>query len=218
MTVVDAEDEGLWQEITPPAARRLAIAGLECFSEGGFQGTTTRDIAKRAELSPAAVYVHYPSKGELLYRISRIGHDSSWSAMERAAGDEQDPRRRIWLIVDAFAGWHARNHRLARVAQYELASLPPDRLQEILTLRKRFSVHVEAELERGVAEGCFDVRDTPGAGLAILSLCIDVARWYTPGGLRTPEELSELYADLILGMLGVPRGDERPGRAAPPSP
>lgn len=203
-TAATEEDEGLWEHLRPDAARRLAIGGLACFAERGFHATTTRDIATHAGMSPAAVYVHYPSKGELLYRISRVGHEAALETLEHAAGEETDPRRRVRLLVSAFAGWHARNHRLARVVQYELDALPATRRREILKLRQRFDALVEREIAGGVAAGHFDVGDVPGAALAVLSLCIDVARWYGPGADRTPEQVGALYAELVLRMLGAP--------------
>jgi hypothetical protein len=36
--------------------RKLVIAAIECFAERGYRATTTRDIAKRAQMSPAALY------------------------------------------------------------------------------------------------------------------------------------------------------------------
>jgi hypothetical protein len=53
----------------------------------------------------------------------------------------------------------------------------------------------------GVAAGEFDVADVSGTTLAVLSLCIDVARWFNPAGHRTPDEVGELYADLVLRMV-----------------
>jgi AcrR family transcriptional regulator len=44
--------------------RKLVIAAIECFAERGYRATTTRDIAKRAQMSPAALYVHFRSKNE----------------------------------------------------------------------------------------------------------------------------------------------------------
>ena len=44
-----------------------------------------------------------------------------------------------------------------------------------------------------------------GTTLAILSLCVDVARWFNVNGTRTPEEVGELYADLVLRMVGAPK-------------
>ncbi|MGE0066550.1 MAG: TetR/AcrR family transcriptional regulator [Solirubrobacterales bacterium] len=179
------------------------MAALECFAENGYHATTTRDIASRAELSPAAVYVHFPSKGELLYSLSKVGHQAAWSTLRNAAGSEADPVARMRLMVAAFASWHARNYRLARVVLYELRGNSEDRREELVRFRRRFGEAFETEIEIGVKEGAFDVEDVPGVVLAILSLCIDVARWYSPSGPRTPTELGDLYGELILKMLGV---------------
>lgn len=57
--------------------------------------------------------------------------------------------------------------------------------------------------------------DVPGTTLAVLSLCIDVARWFNTAGRRTPDEVGALYADLVLRMVGaVPDG---PGASATPA-
>jgi hypothetical protein len=49
----------------------------------------------------------------------------------------------------------------------------------------------------------FDVPDVRTAALAVLSLGIDVARWYTDDGPLSPATLGEHYAALILKMLGA---------------
>lgn len=53
----------------------------------------------------------------------------------------------------------------------------------------------------GVTAGEFDVPEVAGTTLAVLSLCIDVARWFNPEGRRTPDEVGALYADLVLRMV-----------------
>lgn len=58
-------------------------------------------------------------------------------------------------------------------------------------------------IEDGVASGEFQVPDVQGTTLAVLSLCIDVARWFTVNGPRTPEQVGALYADLVLRMVGA---------------
>lgn len=37
----------------------------------------------------------------------------------------------------------------------------------------------------------------------MLSLCIDVARWFNVAGQRTPDEVGALYADLVLRMVAA---------------
>src|SRR6201999_4471764 len=66
---MSAQDFDLWADVTPPASRRLLLAALDAFAEHGYFATTTRQIAERANLSPAAVYIHYVSKAEMLGEI-----------------------------------------------------------------------------------------------------------------------------------------------------
>jgi hypothetical protein len=47
----------------------------------------------------------------------------------------------------------------------------------------------------------------------VLSLCIDVARWFNPSGRRTPDEVGALYADLVLRMVRAPGGAAPEGTA-----
>ncbi|MFF0163469.1 TetR/AcrR family transcriptional regulator [Streptomyces sp. NPDC005263] len=192
-----------WGEVTPDAARRLLVAAVEAFAERGYHATTTRDIAGRAGMSPAALYIHYKTKEELLHRISRIGHAKAVDILRVAARGEGSATERLADAVSSFVRWHAGGRTTARVVQYELDSLGPDARAEILALRRQCDAEVRGILEDGMATGEFDVLDVPGTTLAVLSLCVDVARWFNVAGSRTPEEVGALYADLVLRMVGA---------------
>ncbi|MEV4411559.1 TetR/AcrR family transcriptional regulator [Catellatospora sp. NPDC049609] len=190
-----------WQDVTPAPARRLLIAAVQAFAERGYHATTTRDIANRVGMSPAGVYVHYRSKEELLHRICLIGHRHSLVALRAAAARSQDPVTQLRDVVGDFAAWHALFHTPARVISYELNHLEPAHLTEITALRHEMDLVVRATLEHGVKQGVFDVPDIPGTGLALLSLTVDVARWYRSSGRRAPEDIGALYADLAVRMV-----------------
>ncbi|MFE1437601.1 TetR/AcrR family transcriptional regulator [Streptomyces sp. NPDC058739] len=194
-----------WDEVTPDAARRLLVAAVEAFAERGYHATTTRDIAGRAGMSPAALYIHYKTKEELLHRISRIGHQKALDILRTAAAREGTATERLADAVSSFVRWHAGGRTTARVVQYELDSLGPDARAEILALRRQVDGEVRGIIEDGVASGEFDVPDVHGTTLAVLSLCIDVARWFNVEGPRTPDEVGTLYADLVLRMVGAGR-------------
>ncbi|MEV6552845.1 TetR/AcrR family transcriptional regulator [Streptomyces sp. NPDC051597] len=192
-----------WGEVTPEAARRLLVAAVEAFAERGYHATTTRDIAGRAGMSPAALYIHYKTKEELLHRISRIGHDKALEILETAADAGGTAAERLADAVRSFVRWHAGHHMTARVVQYELDALGEEHRTEIVGLRRRSDAAVRRILNEGVAAGEFDVPDVPGTTLAVLSLCIDVARWFNTEGRRTPDEVGALYAGLVLRMVGA---------------
>ncbi|ATL26581.1 TetR/AcrR family transcriptional regulator [Streptomyces formicae] len=196
-------DEQPWGEVSPDAARRLLVAAVEAFAERGYHATTTRDIAGRAGMSPAALYIHYKTKEELLHRISRIGHDKALAILRTAADGEGTAAERIAAAVRSFVGWHAAHHMTARVVQYELDALGDEHRTEIVALRRKSDAAVRDIINDGVRAGEFDVPDVPGTTLAVLSLCIDVARWFNASGHRTPDEVGALYADLVLRMVGA---------------
>ncbi len=203
-TAEDTTGEDMpWSEVAPDAARKLLVAAVEAFAERGYHATTTRDIAGRAGMSPAALYIHYKTKEELLHRISRIGHDRALEVLSAASERGDTPSERLAEAVSSFVRWHAGRHDTARVVQYELDALAEEHRAEIIELRRRSDAVVRDILSEGVATGEFDVPDVPGTTVAVLSLCIDVARWFNTQGRRTPEEVGALYADLVLRMVSA---------------
>ena len=194
----------LWPEIEPEAARRLLIAGVESFARRGFHATTTRHIASGAGMSPAALYVHFPSKAALLYEIARRGHELTLEMVRKAASRGTDPVERLRALVEEFTSWHAERHMVARVIQYELKALPKDGFEVVAGLRRRCVQVVRDLIEEGVAAGAFKVSDVRTASRAVLSLGIDVARWYHDRSPESPRQLGREYAALALRMLGAP--------------
>jgi hypothetical protein len=104
-------------------------------------------------------------------------------------------------VVRSFAAWHAHHHTVARVVQYELAALPePDR-REVIAIRQAIERLVVSQLRAGVEAGVMAVDDDRAVARAILSLCVDVARWFEPRGAQTAEQIGELYAELAVRMV-----------------
>src|SRR4051794_9592404 len=84
-------DAEIWAHIEPESSRLLLLSALDACLARGYHAATTREIAERAGMSPAAVYVHWKAKHDLLFEISRIGHQAVLEVVERAL--EQASRR-----------------------------------------------------------------------------------------------------------------------------
>ncbi|MEV8094530.1 TetR/AcrR family transcriptional regulator [Streptomyces sp. TLI_235] len=195
--------DDLWPDVQPATARRLMAAGLECFARQGYHATTTRDISAAAGMSSAALYVHFPSKAALLFEIVRSGHEQILAVVDRAVTGDGDPAARMRRLAEEFTEWHAHRHAVARVVAYELQSLPEDDYRVVVDLRRRIEQRAQDLVREGVAAGVFEVRDVRAASRAVLSLGIDVARWYEDRMRTSPKALGEQYADLVLRMLGA---------------
>lgn len=197
------DDSELFTEVQPEAARRLMLAGLRSFAERGYHATTTRDVATAAGMSPAALYVYFPSKAALLFAISRPGHEKTLALVDESLEQGGTATENMRHFVRVFVSWHARTHTVARVVQYELRSLPDEQYQVVLALRRRIEQGVRELISQGVRSGEFDVPDVKTTAIAILSLGVDVARWYSEHSRKSPDELGVEYAELVLRMLNA---------------
>jgi AcrR family transcriptional regulator len=181
-------------------AVRIMLAAADAFAERGFHATTTRDIASRAGLSPAGVYVHFASKEVLLFELSRRGHARARDLLVAATDQAPTPTDALRAIIGGFSRWHAEHYELGRIVQFEFRHLSPEHRDAVLGLRKEIDGVVAGVLRDGVATGEFEVDDVPVTALALLSMAIDVARWYTPDVRRTPADIEASYGDLAVRL------------------
>jgi AcrR family transcriptional regulator len=176
---VNSRNAGAPSEPEPDPSQRMLSGAIEAFAERGFHAT----------------------KAALLARISLVGHQTAWDLVQRAAMEEGDPVERLRTLVSRFVAWHAENHRTARVVQYELHALPDEARRAVVTLRRHIEYAVEDLIRAGVDAKMMDVDQPRRVARAILSLSIDVARWYDPAGRDTAAELGALYAELAARMV-----------------
>lgn len=188
-------------DTTGATAVRLMMAAADAFADRGFHATTTRDIASRAGLSPAGVYVHFTSKEDLLFELSRRGHQTARDQLVAAAEAADSPTDALRSLIAGFSRWHAEHHQLGRIVQYEFRHLTPEHRDTVLALRKEIDKVVRDVLRDGVTAGEFEVDDVAGTALALLSLAVDVARWYSPEIRRTPADIARTNGELAVRLV-----------------
>lgn len=189
----------------PSAAERIRRAAIEVFAEAGYGGSSTREIAKRLNMSATAMYPHYSSKEELLYAIALDGHSSLLHAL-RAANDDAgaaavNHAERLKAVVTVFATWMAENRKQARVVHYELHGLSPAHHRAVTALRRQTNTLLADIVTGGVAAGEFDVAAVDEVVMAISSLCVDVCRWFPSRRHRDPAKLGAVYAGIVERLV-----------------
>ncbi|MEO8850165.1 MAG: TetR/AcrR family transcriptional regulator [Allobranchiibius sp.] len=188
----------------PPsdARARLLEAARTSFADKGFHGTTTRDIASAAGMSPAAVYVHHSSKESLLHELSLQGHRATADSLQAAVHDcASDPEAALRAWVSAFVMRHAVEHSTARIVNYEFEALTSEHRAEIGALRSQIQQSLVEILRLGCEAKVFVVRDTRVAANAIAGMGVDVARWFRDDAGTAPTELAGQFADLAVRMV-----------------
>jgi AcrR family transcriptional regulator len=212
------ESSDLWDPDQGEVRRGLLNSAVRCFAANGFHATTTRDISSGVGLSPGALYVHFPSKELVLFEIARVGHERVLAYIRESVDDTASATEQLHSLIARYTAWHARHHVAARVCQYELGGLNAEHYDEILQLRHQTNEVVRDAVTRGVADGTFASVDVRRVARGMLSLAIDLARWYRLDGADSPEQLSAFYGELALRMvrparsaagLGKAEGDEK---------
>ncbi len=137
---------------------KLLDAATEAFSENGFKGTSTREIADRAGVHHPLITYHFKNK-ELLWRAAtdRIFRDFA-RALGKVMNDvpASEPRRRAETLVRTYVRYAHEHPALHKIIMQE-ASYPSDRLDWLVEkhLRPLFreSVAYIEELQRlGIAK------------------------------------------------------------------
>ena len=162
-------------------------------------------------MSPAGVYVHFGSKLDVLFDLSREGHRQALDLVT-AAADAPTPSQALTAILRRFSAWHVANFALARVVYHEFAHLSAAQRDELLRLRREIEEVIQQVLHVGVQTGEFVVDDITETSHALLSMVIDVARWYSPSVQREADQVGRSNARLGLRLVEASRTEE-PGSA-----
>lgn len=186
----------------PATAQRLLTGAIVCFAARGYQASTTRDISNEADLSPGALYVYFESKEHLLFELIHRAHRDVRSALEALPAVKPAGAWDLLVAqVRTLTHWHVDNHLRARVAQSELQNLSGEHLATVRQERQAIEALLRSTVTAGCDSGVFQCADPQLFVRAMLSLCIDVIRWYNPRGHYTADDLARSNIDILSTYL-----------------
>ena len=92
--------------------QRVLDAARDLFDTHGYQGTTIREIAKRAQVSVGSVFTTFASKGEILSEVMQTRLDPLYAEIDRVMphlrGSTADRLRMMFAIHFEFEARHVR--------------------------------------------------------------------------------------------------------------
>jgi len=131
---------------------RIEHAAIRLFVEKGVAETTIKDIAGAVGVSEGALYRHFDSKDELVWRTFERHYVAFATTLEALAAKEQTTRAKVAAMIHGFCRAHDEDPVLFRFllfAQHgQLAKLAPGTPTPVDVMR--------AVLDRGIA-----ARDIP---------------------------------------------------------
>jgi len=194
-------------DLSAPARRVLATAAA-LFYERGAADTSVRDLTSACGLTPGALYNHFASKDDLLYRLVQHGHDGMRRRVLAAMADcGDDPDSQFTEFVRAYLTGHLLQPELAQVVRREYLHLSPERYNEVVHLRRSFRRWLTTILEAGHNEGCFDIiggaEAIAGQAVMVLDLCSRTSEWFQREGSIPVPTLTERYVIAARRLVGA---------------
>ncbi len=187
---------------------QIISAATELFAEGGYAGTSLRDVAQKCGMTKAALYYHYPDKESLLKavvetRMTRL-NNSMEAALEAAGPDDPLARIRAFLLACARQIETDRSGWVVGARIFWSIQAIADRT-EMVALRDHFEGMLRQEVERGMEMGILRREDPGMVTRLLLSWLNYMPRWHKPGGRMSAEEVAEEFLRLSLNGLLVAR-------------
>lgn len=196
---------GRAQEPRETAEHRIFEVAIEAFAEKGFHGTSTRDIAQRAGLSSTGLYVYYDTKEDLFFAVAKVGHEIVLEVVRSAVQQHDDPIDQLFTLTYDFVLTHATRYKRGRVVNYQLTALSPDNYEQINVIRREIEEAFLTVIENGISANAITATNAALAARSIISLGVDVARWYQEGGTWSAHDIAAHHAHAALRIVGARR-------------
>jgi len=141
--------------------KQVRDGAAAAFHEKGYEGTTMEEVARRAELSKAAIYLYFKSKEDLYYvLIEPALNRLSRQLIKISASKSQTPEAKIKRMVDATYDFYEQDPDAYRLVSRYRASefsrlLSPEKLDHLKKLMQSNLYQVEKSVSEGIRQGVF---------------------------------------------------------------
>ncbi len=193
-----------------PGERKLQILQTiaEMLQDPKGEKITTALMAKKLDVSEAALYRHFASKAQMYEGLIEFIETGLFSVINKINADEQSGVKQAELIVSLLLGFAQKNRGLTRVLIGDALVNEDDRLQvRINQLLDR----VEASLKQALRIAASNNELPQGedaAAAANLCLCYAIGRWQLfvkSGFTREPmAQWPQQWPMLLAGCLSQP--------------
>lgn len=170
------------------------------FGEKGFSETSIKDIVNALGVTKGTFYYYFSSKEQLLMDIH---HNYITNLLERQNriinGASITQKEKLTEIIRLLITDIADKGPSARVYFREMRHLANENISAIKQKREQFRLNIENVVQVGIDKSEFyaDLRADMIA-FGILGVTNWSYNWFNPDGEVSSEELTKIYADMIL--------------------
>ena len=146
-------------------SKQIQEIAAELFYKKGYAETSLDEIARRAEISKATIYLYFKSKDDLYYQIVEPALAELSRRLVGIAGNREEPaeitvRKIIDATRDVFFKDPGSYHLVSRYNAAEFKRLlPKNRLDNLKSLMRSNFHQMEQAVQKGIDQGVFHDAD-----------------------------------------------------------
>ena len=136
---------------------QIVTAATKLFSEKGYHGTTTREIARESGLGTGTLYEYVNSKEDILYLVCDMIHTQLEDRLKMVSSQGARMIDRLPLILSGFFRVMDELQELVLLIYQETKSLPSDYMEYVLAREEKITSFFAELLQTGIEDGSFTV-------------------------------------------------------------
>ena len=174
-------------------------AAASVFSEKGYHGASTADIAERLGIKQGSLYYYFDSKEEALEEVCLYGLQQYVRNMATIAADDDGFEARLLAVFSNHLGSYREKSEALKVHNDERLYLPPARRRRLKALGSKYREQLEQIIDDGKADGTVRASiDSHFMAQSIIGMCNGLGEHV----VRDPEvdvfALARKCTDLLL--------------------
>jgi len=178
---------------------KFVRTAAELFSKQGYASTTTRSLSALIGMEKATLYYHVKGKEDLLYLITKSSVETLQDEVEKAVEGITSPFEHLAVLIRAHCMSLLRDQTQHATSLAEVRALSPERLAEIVSLRKTYQTGIRRIIEAGQKNGSIRGDVEPRYLASMLRGLLDrTVEWYQKGGSLGPAELADCFCEIYL--------------------
>jgi TetR/AcrR family transcriptional regulator, cholesterol catabolism regulator len=147
-------------------------AAASVFSEKGFHGATTKDIAERLGIKQGSLYYYFRSKEEALEEVCLFGIRDYVLRMDQIAVSDQPFEAKLMAVLTSHLSSYRERNEALKVHNDERLYLPSEKRTRLKELGTHYREKLEHIFEEGVADGTLrDSLDCHFAAQSVIGIC-----------------------------------------------
>ena len=147
-------------------------AAASVFSEKGFHGASTRDIAERLGIKQGSLYYYFDSKEEALEEVCLYGLRKYVENMDAIAGSGDSFESRLFAVVTNHLTSYREKSEALKVHNDERLYLPRERRTRLKELGTRYRQQLEQLIEDAiVTREVRDAVDSHFVAQSVIGIC-----------------------------------------------